>query len=164
MVLLLYTFHTVGGRAEKITVKSGKDAVTILNPAIDVAVIQFNSSKNYAVATIGNYTTKGKQWLLMTGFPAKDQSKQRLLTAGAVWEKEKAAFAAAKDQYSVENGRELVYTNQSSGGMSGGGVFDTEGRLVGVNTGSEDSVVIENGDYQEISLGYSLARISHKLN
>jgi tetratricopeptide (TPR) repeat protein len=140
---------------EKIVVKSGKDAVTILNSAIDVAVIRFNSSKNYAVATIGNYTTKRYQLLFMTGFPAKDQSKQRFLTAGVVEAKDKAAFVA-KDQYSVGNGQELVYTNQSSGGMSGGGVFDTEGRLVGVNTGSEDSVVIENGEYQEISLGYSL--------
>jgi hypothetical protein len=50
--------------------------VTILNPDIDVAVIRFNSSKNYAVATIGNYTTKGKQWLFMTGFPGKDKSKK----------------------------------------------------------------------------------------
>jgi tetratricopeptide (TPR) repeat protein len=140
---------------EKVVVKSGKEAVTILNPDIDVAVIRFNSTKNYAVATIGNYTTKGQQWLFMTGFPGKDQSKQRLLTAGTVQAKEEAAFVA-KDQYSVGNGQELVYTNQSSGGMSGGGVFDAEGRLVGVNTGSEDSVVIDNGNYQEISLGYSL--------
>jgi len=136
---------------EKLVVKSGKEAVTILNPDIDVAVIRFNSSKNYAVATIGNYTTKGKQWLLMTGFPGKDQSKQRLLTAGIVRAKEEAAFVA-KDQYSVGNGQELVYTNQSSGGMSGGGVFDTEGRLVGVNTGSEDNYL---GD-KEVSWGYSL--------
>lgn len=140
---------------EKITVKLGKDAVTILNPDIDVAVIRFNSSKNYAVATIGNYTTKGKQWLLMTGFPGKDQSKQRLLTAGTVQTKDEAAFAA-KDQYSMGNGQELVYTNQSSGGMSGGGVFDTEGRLVGVNTGLEYAPFIEQGEYQEIALGYSL--------
>jgi tetratricopeptide (TPR) repeat protein/V8-like Glu-specific endopeptidase len=140
---------------EKITVKSGKDAVTILNPAYDVAVMRFNSSKNYAVATIGNYTTKGKQWLLMTGFPGKDQSKQRLLTAGTVQAKERAAFVA-KDQHSMGDGQELVYTNQSSGGMSGGGVFDTEGRLVGVNTGSENAPFIEQGEYQEIGLGYSL--------
>ena len=139
---------------EKITVKSGKDAVTILNPAIDVAVIRFNSVKSYAVATIGNYTTKA-QWLFMTGFPGKDQGKQRLLTAGVVWEKDDAAFAA-KDNYSMTNGQELVYTNQSSRGMSGGGVFDTEGRLVGVNTGSENAPFIKQGEYQEIGLGYSL--------
>ena len=143
---------------EKITVKSGKDAVTILNPAIDVAVIRFTSNKNYAVATIGNYTTRGKQWLFMTGFPGKDQSKQRLLTAGTVKAKDEAAFNT-KDQYSMENGQELVYTNQSSGGMSGGGVFDTEGKLVGVNTGSEDTIIasdkIKKG-FEEISLGYSL--------
>jgi tetratricopeptide (TPR) repeat protein len=142
---------------EKIVVKSGKDGVTILNPDIDVAVIRFNSSKNYAVATIGNYTTKGKQWLFMTGFPGKDKSKQRLLTAGTVKAKDEAAFNI-KDKYSMENenstenGNELVYTNQSSGGMSGGGVFDAEGRLGGVNTGSEDNYL---GD-KEVSWGYSL--------
>ena len=143
---------------EKITVKSGKDAVTILNPAIDVAVIRFTSNKNYAVATIGNYTTRGKQWLFMTGFPGKDQSKQRLLTAGTVQAKEEAAFNT-KDQYSMRNGQELVYTNQSSRGMSGGGVFDIEGKLVGVNTGSEDTIIASEKNkkgFEEISLGYSL--------
>jgi tetratricopeptide (TPR) repeat protein/S1-C subfamily serine protease len=140
---------------EKLVVKSGKDAVTILNPDIDVAVIRFNSSKNYAVATIGNYTIKDEQWLFMTGFPGKDQSKQRLLTVGTVRAKEESAFVT-KDQYSVGNGQELVYRNQSYGGMSGGGVFDTEGRLVGVNTGSENAPFIEQGEYQEIGLGYSL--------
>ena len=136
---------------EKITVKSGKDAVTILNPAIDVAVIRFTSSKNYAVATIGNYTTRGKQWLFMTGFPGKDQSKQRLLTAGTLKAQDEAAFST-RDKYSMENGQELVYTNQSSAGMSGGGVFDMEGRLVGVNTASEDDRL----DGKEVSVGYSL--------
>jgi S1-C subfamily serine protease len=136
---------------EKITVKSGKDAVTILNPAIDVAVIRFTSTKNYAVATIGNYTTRGKQWLFMTGFSGKDQSKQRLLTAGTLKAKDEAAFST---QYksSMDNGQELVYTNQSSGGMSGGGVFDTEGKLVGVNTASEDETL----GGKEVSVGYSL--------
>jgi tetratricopeptide (TPR) repeat protein len=136
---------------EKIVVKSAKDAVTILNPAIDVAVIRFTSNKNYAVATIGNYTTRGKQWLLMTGFPGKDQSKQRLLTAGTVKGKDEAAFNT-KYQSSLDNGNELVYTNQSSRGMSGGGVFDTEGRLVGVNTASEDEIL----GGKEVSWGYSL--------
>jgi hypothetical protein len=71
--------------------------------------------------------------------------------------KDEAAFNI-KDKYSMENenstenGNELVYTNQSSGGMSGGGVFDAEGRLVGVNTGSEDNYL---GD-KEVSWGYSL--------
>jgi hypothetical protein len=71
--------------------------------------------------------------------------------------KDEAAFNI-KDKYSMENenstenGNELVYTNQSSGGMSGGGVFDAEGRLVGVNRGSEDNYL---GD-KEVSWGYSL--------
>jgi tetratricopeptide (TPR) repeat protein len=52
----------------------------------------------------------------------------------------------------MDEGRELVYTNQSSGGMSGGGVFDTEGRLGGVNTASE----VDTLGGQEIDVGYSL--------
>ena len=136
---------------EKITVKSAKDAVTILNPAIDVAVIRFTSNKNYAVVTIGNYTTKGKQWLFMTGFPGQDQNKQRLLTAGTVKAQDEVAFSVAY-KASMNNGNELVYTNQSSRGMSGGGVFDMEGRLVGVNTASEDETL----GGKEVSVGYSL--------
>ncbi len=136
---------------EKLMVKSGQETVTILNPDIDVAVIRFNSAKNYAVATLGNYTTQNRQWLFMTGFPGKEQSKQRLLTAGTVWSKDRAAFETTYT-FSTEDGQELVYTNQSSGGMSGGGVFDMEGRLVGVNTASEDEIL----EGKEVSWGYSL--------
>lgn len=45
----------------------------------------------------------------------------------------------------------------SAGGMSGGAVLDGEGRLIGINTGAENEIEIdEEGKYSEFSLGFSL--------
>ncbi|NJO94507.1 MAG: tetratricopeptide repeat protein [Hydrococcus sp. RM1_1_31] len=52
---------------------------------------------------------------------------------------------------------ELVYSNLSLKGMSGGPVLDRNGRVIGVNTASEAEVEItDGGQVQEVNLGYSL--------
>ena len=124
--------------------------------AYDFAIFSFTSDKDYTVATIGNYTVganKG-QIVFVSGFP-KDKSPQRIITGGVVIEQVETSFAT-KDSYSLEdNGRGLLYTNLSYRGMSGGAVLDSEGRLVGINTGAENELYSE-GDHEEFSLGLSL--------
>ena len=124
--------------------------------AYDFAIFSFTSDKDYTVATIGNYTVganKG-QIVFVSGFP-KNKSPQRIITGGVVIEQVETSFAT-KDSYSLEdNGRGLLYTNLSYRGMSGGAVLDSEGRLVGINTGAENELYSE-GDHEEFSLGLSL--------
>nr|WP_319422727.1 tetratricopeptide repeat-containing serine protease family protein [Pleurocapsa sp. FMAR1] len=127
---------------------------------IDLAVVQFQSQQTYSVATLGKYDINDVQWVFVSGFPGKQAETKvqppRILTAGAVQPKNLANFAA-KDSYSLTNGYGLLYTNQSFPGMSGGAVLDTQGRVVGINTGAEDEIVVgKTGDVAEISLGYSL--------
>jgi tetratricopeptide (TPR) repeat protein len=132
---------------------------------VDLAVVQFKSQQAYTVATLGKYDinyniNREKRWVFVSGFPGqKAETKQlppRLLTAGVVASKAQANFAA-KDSYSLTNGYGLIYLNQSFPGMSGGAVLDSQGRIVGINTGAEDEIAVDQtGDITEISLGLSL--------
>ena len=154
-----YTVVTPDGQSysvAKATIKTFEE--------IDLAVVQFHSKQAYTVATLGEYDLNydvniQARWVFVSGFPGKQaETKQppRLLTAGAVQPKNQSIFMA-KDSYSLTNGYGLLYTNQSFPGMSGGAVLDTQGRVVGINTGAEDEIVVgKTGDVAEISLGYSL--------
>jgi Flp pilus assembly protein TadD/S1-C subfamily serine protease len=132
---------------------------------VDLAVVQFKSQKAYSVATLAKYDlnynyNEGVRWVFVSGFPSqKAETKQlppRLLTAGVVVSKDQANFAA-KDSYSLANGYALLYTNQSFPGMSGGAVLDSQGTVIGINTGAEDEIDVgKTGDVAEISLGLSL--------
>jgi tetratricopeptide (TPR) repeat protein len=132
---------------------------------VDLAVVQFQSQQVYTVATLGKYDlnynyNKKVRWVFVSGFPSqKAETKQlppRLLTAGVVVSKDQAKFVA-KDSYSLTEGYGLIYLNQSFPGMSGGAVLDSQGRVVGINTGAEDEIAVgKTGDIAEISLGLSL--------
>ncbi|MDJ0534502.1 MAG: tetratricopeptide repeat protein [Xenococcaceae cyanobacterium MO_207.B15] len=124
---------------------------------LDVAVFRFESNNNYSVATLGKYDV-GDKWIFVSGFPGIDSTSKtqpfRLLTGGTATEKYQKDFNR-KDAYSLKDiGEGLIYTNMSYRGMSGGAVLDAQGRLVGINTGAENE--IEDGNYSEVSLGYSL--------
>ena len=126
--------------------------------AYDVAIFSFTSEKNYDVATIGNYTVAANddQIVFVSGFP-HNQSSKRIITGGKAIQKDRASFSV-KDAYSlIDNGEGLVYTNLSYRGMGGGAVLDSEGRLVGIGTGSENEIYVdESGNIDDYSLGYSL--------
>ena len=130
----------------------------IESDAYDFALFSFTSDKDYTVATIGNYNlaTNERQVVFVSGFP-KNQSPQRIITGGKAIEKDQTNFKT-KDSYSLADaGQGLLYTNISYKGMSGGVVLDTEGRVVGINTGAENELYFdEEGNDGEFSLGYSL--------
>lgn len=130
--------------------------ITIPSPNIDIAIAKFTSEKTYSVATIADYQLK-KQWIFLSGFTQeKDGDKERILTAGKVFPRDEAYFVV-RDSYSLKNGNELVYTNDSYSGMAGGALLDSQGRLVGIHSGSENEVYFdEQGNYEQYKLGFSL--------
>ena len=129
--------------------------------AYDLAIFSFISEKDYTVATIGNYSIGANEdrVVFVSGFPniKENISPMRIITGGKVTKKEETSFKT-KDFYSLkDNGRGLLYTNLSYGGMSGGAVLDSEGSLVGINTGAENELYFdESGNTDELSLGFSL--------
>ena len=131
---------------------------------LDLAIFSFESNNNYSVATIGAYDPSNS-WISVSGFPKQnagsDGKPVRLITGGILWSNEledlivKETGSLSQSKAQEQNG--LVYTNISHAGMSGGAVLDSRGRLIGINTGSENELYFdEAGNYDEYSLGFSL--------
>jgi tetratricopeptide (TPR) repeat protein/S1-C subfamily serine protease len=133
---------------------SGRD-IHVVNKDLDIAVVKFKSRQNYRIANIRTYEFRQIDWVFVSGFPGKDRGKQRHFTIGVVQQQDETAFKV-KDGASLREGRNLLYTNLSLPGMSGGAILDRQGRLVGLNTGAENVGITPNGEYQEINSGLAL--------
>jgi S1-C subfamily serine protease len=138
--------------------------INVINPDLDIAVVKFQSKQNYRVADIRKDEFRKQDWVFLSGFPGKDFSKRRNLSIGQIQDRENTEFEVksrdreqGKEQGSLSRGNNLIYSNLSLPGMSGGAVLDRQGRLVGINTGAENEAIInENGKYEEINFGYAL--------
>ncbi len=104
---------------------------------IDLAIISFTSSKDYAVASIGDASTvKIGDRVYISGWPDPEleqaqagqtvrpvSRRQRRLAWGSV--------GAKLSPDTSNQGYSIFYTDCTRAGMSGGPVFDKDGRLVG---------------------------------
>lgn len=136
-------------------IKLTQENVILPNPDIDLALIRFQANNNYAFATFGDYLPQGNQWLFVAGFSNQNPSNSLTLTAGTAEDYYASSFKV-RDEYALNNGIDLVYTNLSEAGMGGGAVLDAEGKLIGLNVGSEDTLMSQGDQWQEVRLGYSL--------
>lgn len=97
-------------------------------PNIDLAVVQFQSDKSYTVAKLANSdTAKQGATVFVSGWPAPGQAIKdvvRQFTGGNVSE---------RLDKPVGGGYQMVYTNVTRRGMSGGPVFDAGGRVVAIH-------------------------------
>jgi len=131
------------------------DYGTVQQLGVDLAVLQFQSQESYRVATLANYDQENGNWVFLSGWPGLELGEigrpYPLFTAGRVFSKEWGAIKA-KDSYSLTkaNGYELVYTNPTLGGMSGGPVLDSRGRVIGIHAAAEGDML------SGVQLGYSL--------
>ena len=100
-------------------------------------------------------------WLFLFGWQRQQNIPQPRLTAGrdsterkTFSSEEDIATTVFKDISSAiqEKGYQLSYTNFSQGGMSGGAVLDTQGRVIGIHAAAEG----ERVGLREIQLGFSL--------
>jgi len=137
--------------------------ITLLKGA-DLAVVSFKSDRTYQVATLGKYNLGVNQRakVFLSGFPGINGSSrkdfQRYLTAGSIISRDIGSLRA-KDLYSLaeNSGYQLVYSNISYPGMSGGAILDAQGRVIGIHAAAEGEILIqESGRTSEVNLGQSL--------
>ena len=139
-------------------------------PGVDLAVVQFTSNQKYQVATLANYSLNTKdQKVFVSGFPGnKQQNKNkphRILTAGVLSEQEsiklttylsfnnQSSLIPVRIQTVLSDGYDLLYSNITKKGVSGGAVLDTQGRLIGIHGRAEGEISLDFDG--EINLGSS---------
>ncbi|MCZ8039749.1 MAG: tetratricopeptide repeat-containing serine protease family protein, partial [Microcystis sp. LE17-20A] len=153
-----YTVVTRDGKTRKI-----EKSTIIRQEGVDLAVFQFESQDNYPVAEIANYNPNTDDFVFAAGFAKIGQNPSKwLFSGGTIDEKERGLLQTRQSPLrnkqggtlqsvaSLTEGYELVYTSITFGGMSGGAVLDSQGRVIGIHGSSETAGVTE------IQLGYSL--------
>ncbi|GAX41804.1 tetratricopeptide TPR_2 repeat protein [Tolypothrix sp. NIES-4075] len=95
---------------------------------VDLAVVQFSSSQNYTMAKMGNsdVSTEGTT-AYVAGFPAPTFAINQSIYTFSDGRITANASKALRDGYA------LVYSNNTSEGMSGGAVLNEKGELIGVH-------------------------------
>jgi tetratricopeptide (TPR) repeat protein/S1-C subfamily serine protease len=116
--------------------------VTVVAEGVDLAVVRFESSNNYPVARLGEYSQNDNDLAFVGGFPGRLKIDSPLwqwqLNPGYVKNREQAKLDTQNDQ-SFADGYDLLYSSISYGGMSGGPVFDTAGNVIGIHGSAESA-------------------------
>jgi S1-C subfamily serine protease len=103
-----------------------KSAIKLLGSTLDLAIIQFRSSRNYAVAQVATPgSLKIDDEVYTTGFPFEQP--------GFTFGDGKAIAVANKRLQGDGGGYSIIYNALTLPGMSGGGVFDGNGQLVAIH-------------------------------
>lgn len=150
---------------------------------VDLVLLQFDSDRDYSVATISQHNyqlyrkndyenssfadASAEQYVFVSGFPL--EVEERIFEPGILFDNSGTAISFQPDSSNEDNfgGYELVYTNLTHVGMSGGAVLDTQGRLIGIHgradgrgIGEEDEIIQdyidEVGAPVRIKVGLSL--------
>ena len=133
-----------------------------IESGVDLAVVKFNSSEDYQIATLANYNFDNDNIIFTGGYPKLANNSRWRLTVGAIADKEFGLLLAKDSDFSLPGsltgGYELIYTSITYGGMSGGPVLDSQGRVIGIHGRAEAETVNNsniNDDYK-IQIGLSL--------
>ncbi|MDB9452718.1 tetratricopeptide repeat-containing serine protease family protein, partial [Dolichospermum circinale] len=141
-----------------------------LEEGVDLAVVKFTSRENYQVATLANYPTKDFEYMFTAGYPRLGEKSPWRFTLGQIYSKERGLLATTQSDFntnssgtaqsavSLTGGYELVYSSITFGGMSGGPVLDSQGRVIGIHGRTEGEAAIDNNSNSKetIQLGNSL--------
>ena len=120
---------------------------------MDLALVQFNSSQTYAIAEIGDSDSAiAGSSIHISGWPHPGQaitSRIFQMTSGKVSGR---ALGAAEDGY------DLVYTNVTRSGMSGGPIFNEQARLIGIHGRAEGAEIYDpdTGNTVAVKAGFNL--------
>ncbi len=126
-------------------VYSGKRLATLRPQGIDVALVQFQSSKAYAIATIGypKNVSEG-DFTFAAGYPLEIRNADKVtglkMTAGNV---------TLKLEQPLRRGHQIGYTNEIERGMSGGPLLDINANLIGINAKHAYPIIRDSYIFQD---------------
>lgn len=147
---------------------------------VDLAVLKFNSRQNYQVATLADYNPKNDDYVFTAGYPKLKEKSDWRFSLGQVYSKERGLLTTtsqldfpnsssgglggvSQSAASLAGGYELVYTTITFGGMSGGPVLDSQGRVIGIHGKSEGEAAYDaetgdagTSDGNKVQIGNSL--------
>ena len=124
---------------------------------VDLAVLTFNSTSSYEVAPVGD--TKSVSMgsaIFVAGFPLPSSAVPlrllRFLKGDVI----------ANATVAITNGYQLLYSNPTLPGMSGGAVLNAQGQLVGIHGQGEadfemseqEGVAVKTGTNQAVPIAY----------
>jgi tetratricopeptide (TPR) repeat protein len=116
-----YTIKLADGQQQQVK----DEDIKILENDLDLAIIQFRSSRNYEVATIAKEILKIDDPVYTAGFPY--EKPEFTFNSGRAIAVVNKRLTADKGGYSI------IYNAETLPGMSGGGVFNTKGQLVAIH-------------------------------
>ncbi|MEQ8994892.1 MAG: trypsin-like peptidase domain-containing protein [Coleofasciculus sp. B1-GNL1-01] len=121
-------------------------------PGLDLALVQFTSDKHYPIALVGDSDTAIEGGTVyISGWPHPGRAiTQRIfqITSGKI---------SGRPLESLENGYDLVYTNITRSGMSGGPIWDAQGRVIGIHGQAEGEQIINpDGNTIPVKSGFNL--------
>ncbi|MDB9333545.1 tetratricopeptide repeat-containing serine protease family protein, partial [Nodularia spumigena] len=143
---------------------------------VDLAVVKFTATEqNYQVATLANYNPNNDDYIFSAGYPKLGNNSPWRFTMGRILEKDTGLLRIRQSDFQTNNssglqtatsltgGYELVYTSITYGGMSGGPVLDSLGRVIGIHGRAEAEEALDqntgdcgNNVECQVQLGYSL--------
>ena len=119
---------------------------------VDMAVLSFSSPASYEVVSIGGIKSlsMGNQ-IFVAGFPLATSSVNyrilRFLPGKVI----------ANTTIAIANGYQLLYSNPTLPGMSGGAVFNSQGQLVGIHGRAERDDQVSMSTGKAVSTGINQA-------
>jgi tetratricopeptide (TPR) repeat protein len=134
---------------QKYSVK--KPAIKLLGEDFDLAIIQFRSNRNYAVTKVAAPDSlKVEDDVYTAGFPLEQP--------GFTFDDGKAIAVVNKRLTGDNGGYTVIYNAFTLPGMSGGGVFNSNGQLVaihGLGDRYKDNTEIDNKSQVGSKIGYN---------
>ena len=108
-------------------------------PNVDLAIVRFESDRDYPIAKIGNSNTwaEGSK-SYVAGFPMRTSAITDIIytfTSGTI---------TANANRPLKDGYKLVYTNNTLPGMSGGPVLNSDGELLGIHGRADTTTEVQN--------------------
>jgi tetratricopeptide (TPR) repeat protein len=120
---------------------------------LDLAVLKFSAKQVYTVATLANYNLGNNsdyvEYMFTGGYPRLGNNSPWRFTVGEIANQDLGLLIVNSSDFSklslgnrqkanfLTGGYELVYSSITYGGMSGGPVLDTMGRVIGIHGRAE---------------------------